>query len=253
MSFNPYRFLGMLAGVVSLFPTRGYSQTAAPTSAPSAQSGASVVGTATTNPSNAANVTTTPKAQSISQITEYNLSLGWNEALRGISLAYTNSSATALSIRGVQSTANIFVVSYPSSIPAGGSGAIEVVYLAQAGMQADSDLVRLLTSDGVKLLRLAHGSPSVATLSTNTLTWQLGEALTPKSVTLSLLNGEQATAVTQYDGSTATLTSQNAGTYVVTVTPFSTATADHFPAIVTLSPAVPNTTLVVDCVVGSAN
>lgn len=248
--------LVLLAATILAPSLSSNAQTATPGTStnPPSPGGTVTPGTSTTNPSDAAAVRTIPTTPSgTPPSTDYNLQLQWNESQRGVTLTYANPSANALTIQGIQSTGNIFVVSYPSSIPSGGSGAIEVVYLAQAGTQADSDVIRLLTSDGLKLLRIAHGRAVVASFDKQVLSWQIGESPSPKSATLTLTNGVQAVGVSSFDGSSAKVTAASGNTFLITVTPGSTATADRFPVIVTLSPAVPNTTPVVDCVIGSGN
>jgi hypothetical protein len=123
------------------------AQTAAPitTVTAPAPGGTITAGTATTNSANAANLRTIPSTPpGIPPSTDYNLQLQWNESQRGVTLTYQNTSTQALTVQGIQSTGNIFIVAFPSSIPAGGSGPIDLVYLAQAGTQADSDIIRLL-------------------------------------------------------------------------------------------------------------
>jgi hypothetical protein len=245
-----------MAGASFAAPFSLNAQTASPPTSGSAPApgGSATPGSASTNATIAASLRTIPSTPSgTPPSTDYNLQLQWNESQRGVTLTYANPSANALTIQGVQSTGNLFVVSFPSSIPAGGSGSIDVVYLAQAGTQADSDIVRLLTSDGLKLLRIAHGRAAVASFDKQVLSWQIGEALTPKSATLSLLNGVQAVSVNSFDGSTATVTQESTGTFLVTVTPGSTAVPDKFPVVVILSPAVPNTTPVISCIIGPSN
>lgn len=183
--------------------------------------------------------------------TGYSLPLVWNQTQATIALEYDNATSQTLTIQGIQCTGDLFVVNYPSSIAANGSGTINLIYLAQPQTQSGGNVLRLLTSAGIKLITVANNRPTVATLSSTTLKWTVGETASPKSVTLSLTNGLSVTGATAMKGNQATVTSNGNGIYTITVTPQSTTSPGSFPVVIQLSQDLPNATPIITCTIGS--
>ena len=209
-------------------------------------------GTVTTLESaNARPIPDTPPG--IQPITDYNLKLAWNEASRGMQLTYPNPSGETLSVYGIQASGNIFIVEYARTIPPRGTGVIAVTFLAKAGTTSDADVIRLLTSNGEKILRLTHDRAPTAAFEPPRLSWALGEAASAKSTILVLANGVQAAEARPMLGATAKLDDLGGGRYRVTVTPKSTDKPVSFPVFVTLKPEVPGSAPVLTCLVGSSN
>ncbi len=142
------------------------------------------------------------------------------------------------------------MVDYPATIAPQSTGTISAVYYTQAGSQGGADVVRLLTSDGIKSLVLSSGRPSVATFDSQRLSWQLNESATAKSVTLTLANGVKVSSVRAALGGTASVLDLGNGSFKISVTPPTTTKAYTFPVFVTLTPSVPNVAPVVTCSVG---
>jgi len=201
------------------------------------------------SPSTLRPVSSTPIGAQTSTV--YALNLDWNQTQGSFDLQYANSAGHAITVQGIQSSGDIFVVSYPSSIAAGATGTISVLYSSQPETDSAGDVVRLMTSDGIKLITLAHNRPAVATLSAAALSWQVGEAAAAKTVTLTLANGVTASGATAMLGGQASVRNNGNGTFTISVIPPGTTKALSFPVIVILTPAVPNVTPVISCTVGS--
>lgn len=201
------------------------------------------------NPATLRPISATPIGASVT--TDYSLGLDWSQTQGSFDLQYVNSATHAITVQGVQSTGDIFVANFPPSIAAGATGTISVLYSTQPETDSPGDVIRLMTSDGIKVLTVAHSRPKVATLSATALSWQVGEAAAAKTVTLTLTNGVKAASATAMLGGQASVHDNGNGTFTISVTPPSTAKTLAFPVIVTLNPAVPNATPVISCTVGS--
>ncbi len=179
----------------------------------------------------------------------FSLNLGWNETSRtNISIPVTNSQNAAMTILGVQTTANFFVEDFPQTIPANGKGEILLMYQAQTNVTGPSDILRLMTNFGELSMTIDHGRTQVASLSGTSLNWKVGETPMAKSVTLTIAAGStvvpQSVTATGV-GNTASLTALGGGKYQISVIPGSTATPEEFPVVIVYSPAVPDATAVV--------
>jgi len=202
-------------------------------------------------PSDSRSIPATPVGSE--PVTNYSLNLQWNQTSANVSLTFPNSSANAITVLGVQTTGNLFVTDFSPSAAAGANCTIDLMFQAQPNTQSDADVIRLLTSDGIKVLRVALGRPQVASFDTSTLTWAVGDPAVAKVATLTLTNGVQAVSAQAMSGNSVAVASVGNGVYTISVTPLSTAKPMTFPVVVTLNPAVPNVTPVVTCTVTPAN
>jgi hypothetical protein len=184
------------------------------------------------------------------------LGLGWNESYRtGVSLPINNTGTSPLTILGVQSSANLFVESFPTTVAPNGQGTISLIYFSRYNATGESDVVRVLTSSGEVDIPVAHARASAFQTSAQQLTWHVNDPLTPQTVTLTMATN---TAVPQAvaalgTGNAATITSSGENIYQITVTPGSTSTAGSFPVIVTLNPTLPGGPVLISCTISPSN
>jgi hypothetical protein len=184
------------------------------------------------------------------------LDLGWNESYRaGIQVPISNTGGAALTILGLQVSANLFIENFPSTVGAGGTGTITLIYFSRYNASGESDAIRVLTNLGEVDIPVAHTRMAAYHKDVKDLTWNVNDALTTQTVTLTMASGTTVPqAVTALGtGNTATLTPAGGLVYKIAVTPGSTATAGSFPVIVTLNPSLPGGPLVITCNITAAN
>jgi hypothetical protein len=171
---------------------------------------------------------------------EYAIPLAWNQTTFNASVTVKNTSAKPLVLLGVQSSSGVWVVDYPKVVPANGSAPLVAIVEAKAGAESSVEIVRLKTADGEKTLWLNLNRPPLVTMDSSRLQWGVNAPTVAKSVVLTLSTPSVAIkTVTSVAGHTATFQKRDAKSYVVTITPKSTAKAGSFPIVVTLDPAVP--------------
>jgi len=178
------------------------------------------------------------------------LGLAWNESYRsGISVPINNTGSTALTILGVQTSANLFVESFPPTVAAGAQGTISLIYFSRYNATGDSDVVRVLTANGEVDIPVAHARAAAFQASAQQLNWSANGAPTPQSVTVTMTSSTETVqaATALGTGNSATVTSLGGSSYQITVTPGSTSAAGSFPVIVTLSPTLPDGPIVINC------
>lgn len=173
----------------------------------------------------------------------------WSEARALIHVPIENKARADLKIEGVQATGSLYVVSFPRNIPAGAKDELVVAYAADAGTDANLDLIKLLTNQGAKLIEVVQEREPVAGLEVNKLQWKVGEAPATKNIMLVLVDPAiRAKAVRVFGtGNKAELVTLGPGQYRIDVTPGSTAKRAEFPVFVDFEPAltgVPNVIVV---------
>lgn len=183
-------------------------------------------------------------------VTDYSLKLKWNESKRdSIAVQYKNTSDRLLRVDAVQTSGSVFLIDYPKVIPPGGTGSFTIMLETKLGTQSDSDIIRFKTNEGEKTLKLNHDREVVATFDQPKLSWQVGEAATPKAAVLRLGYGVKGAEVKAMMGHSAKIEDRGDGSFLVTVTPKSTAKGGSFPVIVRLNPEVPGVTPIITCVI----
>ncbi|MDD2764141.1 MAG: hypothetical protein PHE83_09240 [Opitutaceae bacterium] len=182
---------------------------------------------------------------------DYSLDLQWNERRVDATIAYENPSDQPLAIEGIQCSDGLFVVDFPKSIPARGAGRIDLLFEAKPGRQGEAEFLRLKTSAGEKLIRIAHNRPPVASFDRQLLAWEVGETAAPKSAVLTLTNGIKVAQARAMKGHAATVADLGGGRYRIEVLPKSTAKPGTFPVLVTLDPEVPGVMPVITCSIGT--
>lgn len=171
----------------------------------------------------------------------------------GIMVPVSNASSSAVQVLGVQATGDLFIESFPSSIPASSSANLTVLYYGTGGTSGGMDLIRVLTSSGLVVIPVNHGRPQAVALSASSLNWALGETGV-KSVTITITGGATVpmAARAMGVGNTATITSLLNGSYRIDVQPGDTTQANQFPVMVDMNPVLPDVTVAIYCVVGLA-
>jgi hypothetical protein len=226
---SPYVFL-FLASASGVF-----AQTAKPTPV-------------TDSSTSARTIPATPAAPLPSQ--DFSVKLKWSDATGQVTIPVQNTSDKSLKILAVQTSGNFFVADFPKTIPPNKSGDVSLLFDAKTGTSSDSDVLRLKTDQGEKLVRIVHDREQVAVLSSSQLTWTVGEKATAKTTTLRISgNATKAVKARTPGGGTAKLDDLGGGQFQITVTPKSTAEPTTFPVIIELDPQLPGVTPVVTGVV----
>jgi hypothetical protein len=181
------------------------------------------------------------------------LDLGWSETSRAFSFSVSNSGSAALTVIGVQSTANLYVTAFPATIPANGSAVFSLLFQASGNSTGPSDFLHVLTNQGDTAFRFDHNRAQVIQISPNTLQWDVGDPLTPKTITLTIAGNQAVVSgvTTSGTGNIAAIQPGSGGQYTVTVTPGSTASSNQFIVSLGLSPSLPGVVPVILCTVGS--
>jgi hypothetical protein len=171
----------------------------------------------------------------------------------GILVPVPNSSSSAVQVLGVQTSGDLFIESLPSSIPAGGSANLTMLYYDTGGTSGGKDLIRVLTSSGIVVIPVDHGRPQPVTLSTNSLSWAIGET-GMKSVTIDVAGGVTTPMAARAlgVGNSATITFLQSGSYRIDIQPGDATQANRFPVMVDLNPVLPDVTIAISCTVGLA-
>lgn len=185
------------------------------------------------------------------QVGKVVVSRKWNEKEALISIPFENKALGELRIRGIQTTGSLYLVSFSSVVPVGGRGEILVNYSAVAGVNADKDLIRLLTNQGEKFVELTQDREPVLALSAEKLQWSVGEAAASKQISLVVRDGTVVPkSVRAYGtGNSAELRKNGNGGYSIVVTPASTSKPAQFPVIVEFEPALTGVPNVITCAV----
>ena len=178
------------------------------------------------------------------------MNLDWQEATKTISVALVNDASDPLKVEGIQTSAGLYVVSYPQTVAPGRSAPIELFYQA-VNATGDLDVIRLLTNQGDKEIQVYHPRQQVVQLSANTLTWTVGEEPAVKTIAFTV-NGGTVTpksAKAYGHGNSAAVTSLGGGRYQLSITPASTAAAEQFPVVIDFDPKLPGVVVMVNCTV----
>lgn len=181
------------------------------------------------------------------------LDLGWNETSRAFGFSVNNGGSSALTVIGVQSTSNLYVTDFPTTIPANGSAVFSLLFMASAQSTGPSEFLHVLTNQGDRVFQFDHNRAQVIQLSQTTLQWAVGDALTPKTITLTVAGNQVVVSgvTTSGTGNNATIQPGAGGQYTVTVTPGSTAAGNRFIVTLGLNPSLPGVVPIVLCTVGS--
>jgi len=177
----------------------------------------------------------------------YKVPLAWNErADKVLSISIKNDSGKALKIYGAQATGGVFIVDYPTNLEPGIDDIISFLHNAPDNTDDESDLISLLTDQGIKVLRLDIVRQPAVSFDRRELTWTAGGPAETKTVTLT---AAPSTVVPQKihatAGVTAVLEQISATTWVVKVTPASTAKPGKFAVFVDFDQPLPGQATVI--------
>lgn len=188
-----------------------------------------------------------PVADAQAATSKATLNAKWTDTSQTFVVEYHNDTNALLRIDGIQTSNGLYVVDFPKNVPKKGSADITLIHSAQPGMSSTVDLVRLLTSDGEKIIQVVHSREAVVSFDTKVLSWTVGGPAAPQTVTITVApNTSAPTAVRALgEGNYAKLESLGANTYRVTVTPGTTAQANRFPVFVDFNPALPGVATVI--------
>lgn len=176
------------------------------------------------------------------ELAGYELPLAWDDVGgdRVRSLAIKNDGKAALQIYGAQATSGIFVVDYPTAVAPGRSESLGFIYIAPSNTVNELEVVRLLTSEGIKELSITATREQAAVVSKRVLQWTAGEEAAAQSVTVDLPGSRTALrAARSLRGITTRIEFPSAGSARVWVQPASTNTPGSFPIWLDFEPALP--------------
>lgn len=176
---------------------------------------------------------------------------GLERSKESIAIDVPNNSDRPMTIVGVQSTQNLFVVGFDKTIEPGGSGHVTLSYEEQDGSAGGNDYIRLKTNLGVRLVQVDIERPLTVELSAHELVWPVGQAPSTKSVTVTVVNRSTSPKSVRVHGAknTASLIDLGSGKYRIDITPGSTSEPGVFPTVIEFEPKVPGISPVIVCTV----
>lgn len=189
------------------------------------------------------------------EIPTVSLALKATEAIRTFVLTVRNDEEVSLKVFGAQTTSGLYVVDYPREIAAKGQASATLLYVARQNSTATTDLLRLMTDRGEKVIQLEHGRDPLVQFDVPGLQWQQNERPAPKSVIVTVLDSRGGPAPKGVRalgaGNSATVETIGEGRYRITVTPGSTAVPGQFPVMIQFVPTSPGLPTVLSCVVAA--
>jgi len=179
------------------------------------------------------------------------LQLKHNEALRTFEVEVQSDDDKPMKVYGVQTTGGLWVVDFPAVITPKGKASVTLLYYAKPNTNSSSDVLRLLTDRGEKIVLIKHDREQAATFDQTSLQWQQGDPIAAKSVivTMSSDTSVPKTVRVMGTGNAATIQSLGNNRYQISVTPGSTAKPQQFPVFIDFVPALPGLNNVIACTV----
>lgn len=178
------------------------------------------------------------------------LNLNWDDRKKDkVFVNVENPYDLALKIDGVQTSANLYVVDFSKNIPARKTGVIELVYDTQANSDSSLDLIRIKSNLGIQVIEVIPEREKIVSFSSRTLSWTVGDPVTPKFVELELAaeSGVIPKLRKVSRAHTAILEDLGGSRYKIIVTPRSTAKPEDFSVFVDFTPDVPGVASVILC------
>jgi hypothetical protein len=199
------------------------------------------------SPPAAALTTVVSPATEASAPPTYELALRWNEKLSGVlSVPIRNDSKQPLLILGVQATSGLFVGDYPSRIEAGKEDTIAFIYNAAENTEGELDLIRLLTDQGIKEIRVRLAREQAVSADAREVHWSVGDKAEAKTVTLTVAAGSVVPVKVRTSvENQASLEAVDATTYRIRITPGSTAHSRQFAVFVDFDRPLPGKAVVI--------
>lgn len=213
----------------------------------SAQSSNRSAGTLSTPPGSAESSPVVSVAAARPPPPKFELSMKWNErGTNGLNAPFRNDSDRPMIVYGVQATRGIFIGNYPARLGPGKQDNITFFYDSADNTDGDTDLIRLLTDQGIKEILVKIAREEVLRLDTRELRWTASGAADTKTVTVTATAGTVApVGVHATGGHQAVLEAIDASTWRVKVTPSSTARSGQFAVFVELNQALPGKAAVI--------
>lgn len=171
----------------------------------------------------------------------YELALKWNDrATAVLTVPLKNDDEKPLKILGVQATRGIFIVDFPGTVPSKKEEKLSFIYSAADNTDGDTDLIRLLTDQGLKEIVLKLAREEVVRFDAKELAWAAGAPAEAKAITLTVAAGTAVPVRARATGGNqAVLEPVNATTWRVKVTPASTAKSGSFPIFLDFDQPLP--------------
>lgn len=171
----------------------------------------------------------------------YELALKWNDRSTNVlSVPLKNDSDKALKVLGIQATRGIFISDFPSNIAAKKEDSISFVYSAADNTDGDTDLIRVLTDNGIKEIILKIVREEAVQFDVKELRWTAGGTADTKTATITVLAGATVPQKLRVSGgNSAVLETVDATTWRVKVTPASTAKSGQFAVFVDFDKGLP--------------
>lgn len=180
-------------------------------------------------------------------IPTYDLALKWNDSLSTVLTApITNTAKSAMTVLGVQATSGIFISEYPPGVGVGKTEMVSFIYNAAANSDGDTELIRLLTNQGIQEMRVRLTREKVVTLDTKEVQWTVGQPPSTKVVSLTVAAGTaKPTKVTVGGDNQAVLKAISSTSWTISITPGTTTRTTKFPVFVEFDKNLPGTAVVI--------
>jgi hypothetical protein len=176
----------------------------------------------------------------------YELALSWSEkSSELLSVPIRNESAKPLKVLGAQATGGVFIGEYSALIEPGQQGSISFFYQGAADTDEQTAIIRLLTDQGIKVIRINLLRQEVVQVDTRELHWIAGDKTDEKIVTLTVAAGTVMPLKARTSGGRVRLEAVDATTWRLHIAPASTEHSGQFPVFVDFSPALPGKAVVI--------
>jgi hypothetical protein len=188
-----------------------------------------------------------PAAATEGGVPTYDLPLSWSDQASGLlSVPLSNEQKQTLAVLGIQATSGIFVSDFPTTIEPGKTDAISFIYHAPDNSDGTAELIRLLTNQGIKEVRLRLLREQAVTADTREVRWSVGEERGAKVVTLTVKPGTvKPVRAATVGGNQVRLEAVNETTWTLAVTPEATARPGRFPVFVYFDKRLPGAAVVI--------
>lgn len=187
----------------------------------------------------------------------YELSVKWNEkGTNVLTVPFKNDSKQALHVMGVQASPGLFIGDFPFTVAPGKEEKIAFFYSAPDNTDGDLDVIRVLTDQGVREIRVSIKREKAVQFNATTLQWTQGSPALPQTVDFSVTAGTVVPKKLRMLGGAnhkADLLNLGQGRYRVVVTPNSTAAVQKFPVFIDYEPALAGSVTVIYCEITPRN
>lgn len=189
---------------------------------------------------------TSPETNSINSST-YELDLQWNDKLSGVLTApVKNPSIKPLKILGVQATGGLFVGDFPTTVAPQKEDTVAFIYHAADNSDGSVEVIRLLTDQGIKEIKINLLREDVVQADTRELHWTVGDKPEEKVVTLTANPTAVIPVRVRASGdNVATLETVSPTTYRIRVSPGSTSRSGQFAVFVDFNKDLPGKAVVI--------